>query len=276
MEQRFEVDGRRAAVAFRALQLGDLLVAVPALTALRRALPEHRLLLATSAWLEPVVRLVDAVDGLVPVGTLGEPLPFAPGEVDVVANLHGGGPESAGVVDAVGARVTIRHALAAGEPGPRWVEEQHERARWVRLTAAFGMPGDPDEVGIRRPDVASPAPGAAVVHVGAAYPSREWPADRFAAVARALEADGRRVVFSGSAVERARALDAAPGCPRTGCSRGAPSSPGSRRSSRRRGSSSPRTRAPATSPPRSAPPPSCSSAPWDPSGGGRRRDRTSP
>jgi ADP-heptose:LPS heptosyltransferase len=209
MEQRFEADGRRVAVAFRALQLGDLLVAVPALRALRRALPEHRLLLATSAWLEPVVRLVDAVDGLVPVAALGEALPFAPGGVDVVVNLHGGGPESAAVVDAVGARLTVRHALADGEPGPRWAEEQHERARWVRLTAAFGMPGDPDEVGISRPDAASPAPGAAVVHVGAAFPSREWPADRFAAVARALESGGRRIVFSGSAGERERALEVA-------------------------------------------------------------------
>jgi ADP-heptose:LPS heptosyltransferase len=197
------------AVAFRALQLGDLLVAVPALKALRSALPEHRLLLATSGWLEPVVRLIPAVDGLVPVGPLGEPLPFAPGEVDVVANLHGGGPESAAVVDALRARLTVRHARSPGEPGPEWVEEQHERARWVRLTSAFGMPGDPDDVAIDRPDAPPPTPGATVVHVGAAFPSREWPVGRFAEVARALDARGDRVVFSGSAGERPRALEVA-------------------------------------------------------------------
>ena len=137
---------RPLAVAYRALQLGDLLVAVPALKALRRGLPEHRLLLATSAWLEPLVALVPEVDGLVPVSALGDPLPFAPGEVDVVANLHGGGRESAGVVDAVGARRTIRHALAPGERGPVWVEDLHERARWVRLDRVLDVP----EEGIRR------------------------------------------------------------------------------------------------------------------------------
>jgi ADP-heptose:LPS heptosyltransferase len=47
------------------------------------------------------------------------------------------------------------------------------------------------------------------VHVGAAFPSRAWPTDRFAAVARALERQGRHVVFSGSAGERPRALEAA-------------------------------------------------------------------
>ncbi|WP_375386952.1 glycosyltransferase family 9 protein [uncultured Amnibacterium sp.] len=200
---------RPLAVTFRALQLGDLLVAVPALRALRRGLPEHRLVLATSAWLEPVVRLIDAVDGLVPVRALGDPLPFAPGAIDVVVNLHGGGQQSAAVVDAAGARLVVRHAVVPGEPGPSWIEEQHERERWVRLTAAFGLPGDPADVRIARPAARSPAQGAAVVHVGAAFPSREWPADRFAAVARSLAAEGRRVVFSGSAAERPRALGVA-------------------------------------------------------------------
>ena len=53
--------------------------------------------------------------------------------------------------------------------------------------------------------VASPAPGAVVVHVGAAYGSRSWPAERFAEVARALVAQGRTVVLTGSAAERERA-----------------------------------------------------------------------
>lgn len=197
---------RPLAVAFRALQLGDLLVAVPALKALRRALPEHRVVLATSAWLAPVVRLIPAVDELLPVAALEDPLPFAPGAVDVAVNLHGGGPQSAAAVDALRARRTIRHALAAGEAGPGWVEATHERVRWVRLLAAAGMPGDPADTGIERPAVRSPAPRAVVLHVGAAHPSREWPVERFGAVGRALQAEGAHVVLSGSAGERDRAL----------------------------------------------------------------------
>src|SRR5919202_6130292 len=71
------------------------------------------------------------------------------------------------------------------------------------------MPADPDDVGIERPSTPSPAPGAVVVHVGAFYGCRAWPVERFAAVARALHAAGHRVVVTGSARERPRALQTA-------------------------------------------------------------------
>jgi ADP-heptose:LPS heptosyltransferase len=195
---------RPVAVALRALKLGDLLVAVPALHALRRSLPEHRLLIATSAWLAPLVDLVP-VDGIVPAKGLDALLPFRPGEVDVAVNLHGNGAESRGIIDALGARRAIQHARP-GEPGPQWLDGIHERVRWARLVDAFGMPSDPDEVAIRVPEAPSRAPGAAVVHVGAFYGSRQWPVERFGAVARALADRGHAVVFSGSAAERERAL----------------------------------------------------------------------
>ena len=74
--------------------------------------------------------------------------------------------------------------------------------RWCRLLAHYGVPADPGDLALDRPPVAGPAPGAVVVHPGAAAGSRRWPVDRFAAVAAALRADGHRVVVTAGPSER--------------------------------------------------------------------------
>lgn len=197
-------DGRPVALVLRALGLGDLLVSVPALRALRRARPDHRVVLAAPEWLRPAVELVGAVDELLPVAGLDEALPPVDGGLDLAVNLHGRGPQSHARLDALGPVHRVGH-VAPGWDGPAWVEETNERERWVDLLRHHGMAGDPTDVGLRRPPVPSPAAGAVVVHVGAAYGSRSWPAERFAAVARALAAQGHRVVLTGSERERDRA-----------------------------------------------------------------------
>jgi ADP-heptose:LPS heptosyltransferase len=45
-----------------------------------------------------------------------------------------------------------------------------------------------------------------VVHVGAGYGAKEWPVERFAAVASVLRARGHRVVVTGSIADRPRAI----------------------------------------------------------------------
>jgi ADP-heptose:LPS heptosyltransferase len=210
-------DDRPVALVLRALGLGDLLVSVPALRALRRARPQHRIVLAAPAWLRPVVELTATVDALLPVAGLDEPLPrwsTADDALDLAVNLHGRGPQSHARLDALAPRHRIGHE-APGWAGPVWVDDVRERVRWVEVLRHHGIPGDPDDVVLERPGVSSPAPGAVVVHVGAAYGSRSWPADRFAAVAHALAASGREVVLTGSAAERDRAgaVAAAAGLP---------------------------------------------------------------
>lgn len=197
-------DGRPLLLVLRALQLGDLLVAVPALHALRRAYPGHRLVYAGPAWLRDAVVLVGGY-GLLPTPGLVEPLAVEQGAVDIAVNLHGRGPESQLLIDAVGARKVISHASDRWD-GPGWVEDIHERRRWTRLLQWHGISADPDEVGLKPALLRTQCPDATVVHVGAAFGSRLWPESRFAEVASKLAQSGHRVVLTGSAAERARAV----------------------------------------------------------------------
>lgn len=197
-------DDRPTLLALRALKLGDLLVAVPALHALRRAFPNHRLVLATTGWLRPIVDLVDAVDELLPTPGLSQPLGVPAGVTDVAVNLHGRGPESGGLISAVAPRRLIAHR--PDDPaGPEWIDGILERIRWTRLLDAYGIPADPEEVRIRRPAREPVVGGAAVVHVGAFHGARHWPVERFAAVAARLRANGHHVVVTGGTDDRARA-----------------------------------------------------------------------
>jgi ADP-heptose:LPS heptosyltransferase len=188
-------------LALRALGVGDLATAVPALRGLRVAYPDRPLVLAAPRWLEPLASCVDAVDRVLPVDGLA---PRALPSGDVVVNLHGRGPES-------------HHLLLASEPGellafacpdigfragPEWTEEEHEVTRWCRLLRWYGIACDPDDLALARPVPDRVPVGATVLHPGAKSPSRRWPAERFGALARALTAAGHRVVVSGSPAER--------------------------------------------------------------------------
>ncbi|MBG0741217.1 glycosyltransferase family 9 protein [Paeniglutamicibacter antarcticus] len=201
-------DGRPEVLALRALKLGDLLVAVPALHALRRAYPGHRLIYAAQPWLAPVLALVGGVDTLLKTQGLDDPLSLSPGRVEVAVNLHGSGPESLYRLDELAPKRRIGH-LGPGWDGPQWRDGVHERERWAQLLQWHGIPADPLDYRLQLPMVANPLPSAAVVHVGAAYGSRLWPQERFAAVARGLEAAGHCVTFTGSEGERRRALQVA-------------------------------------------------------------------
>ncbi|MBN6038387.1 glycosyltransferase family 9 protein [Amycolatopsis sp. 195334CR] len=198
-------------LVLRALGLGDLLVAVPALRGLRRAFPGERITLAAPEQFRDL--LSEVVDEVLPTSGLGA-LRAPPERPSVLVNLHGSGPESLADLDAVaeGAPVlTHAHPAFPHHQGPQWIEDQPERVRWCRLLAHYGIDADPDELGIARPGEPSPAPGAVVVHPGAAFAARRWPAARFSAVARELAATGWRVVITGSAAERELAEEVAAG-----------------------------------------------------------------
>ncbi|MCW2632300.1 MAG: transferase [Pseudonocardia sp.] len=190
-------------LVLRALGLGDLLTAVPALRALRAHYPDHHIVLAAPAALRGLVGLIDAVDELLPTSDL-DSLVWAGPPPEIAVNLHGAGPES------IWALQTLRPArlISHGHPacpkitGPAWVPDAHDVHRWCRLLAEFGIWADPTDLELPVPPTPSPAPGAVVMHPGAAFGARRWPPARYSAVARALSALGQRVVITGDPNER--------------------------------------------------------------------------
>lgn len=194
-------------VVLRALGLGDLLTAVPALRALRRGLPDARITLATSAVLAPLARSSGAVDAVADTPGLVR-LPGSLHGPGLAVNLHGKGPESHRLLGALGPERMIAFASpAAGARGPEWDPEEHEVARWCRLLEESGLPADPADLRIAPPPGSSDPlwRDATVIHPGAASPARRWPPERFAEVARHEAAGGRRVLVTGVATERAEA-----------------------------------------------------------------------
>jgi ADP-heptose:LPS heptosyltransferase len=194
---------RHPLVALRALGLGDLLTGVPTLRALAAAFPEHRRILAAPAWLEPALALVGdwelhAHSGLAP-------LPAGAAAPDVAVNLHGRGPQSHRVLLATRPRrlVAFAHEEVPDHAGPAFRDGEHEVGRWCRLLTESGIPADPSRLELPAPAVAPPAQavGATLLHHGGKGIARRWPAERWAAVARAELAAGRRVVLTGSAQE---------------------------------------------------------------------------
>lgn len=186
-------------LVLRALKLGDLLVAVPALRAIRRHWPGRRVVLACPRWLAPLALLTGAVDEVLPLHGL-RPLPGSTPAPEVAIDLHYA-EGSTRILDAVAPARRIGHE-GFGWHGPLWVDDQHERNRWCRLLSLSGIPADPDDLYLDRPTVDSPAPGAALVHPGAAYGSKRWPPERFAEVVRVLAEDGHDVAVTGTAAER--------------------------------------------------------------------------
>lgn len=195
---------RPRCLALRALGIGDLLTGVPALRGLAAGFPEHRLLLAAPAWLAPLVALIGAVDQHVPVGEL-EPLPHALAGVDVAVNLHGRGPQSHRLLLQLEPHRLVAFAhpqLPATAGFPTWRPGEHEVARWCRMLQEHGIAADPADLRLPPPSTPAPVEAVSVIHPGAKSGARRWPAERFAAVARAEADAGRQVVVTGSADER--------------------------------------------------------------------------
>ena len=213
---------RSSIVIFRALQLGDMLCAVPALRAIRDGYPRARIVLIGLPWASELVRRYPAyLDGFIDFPGypgLPEQSPRAGewrrflGQVtarpwDLALQLHGSGVISNRIVSAIPARRTVGFGLG----GLRYVDEGHEIHRLRRLTDHLGVAwrGDALEFPLTQTDrddcarLTGTALGAAryaCLHPGARS-GDHWPVERFARVGAALEERGLRVVVTGTADE---------------------------------------------------------------------------
>jgi ADP-heptose:LPS heptosyltransferase len=221
---------RRIAV-LRALQLGDLLCAVPALQALRAAWPEAEIVLVGLPWARSFVdRFRHCLDGFREFpGWPGLPeqspqLERIPAflaamqaeHFDLALQLHGSGPFVNPLTVLFGARRCAGFYLPGDYcPDPDlflpWPERGLEVRRLLRLTEFLGLPTPSEELEfpLRLEDFAEAErlvgglrSGEYVcIHPGASTPARRWPPGHFADVAAALAGRGLRVVLTGTAAE---------------------------------------------------------------------------
>ncbi len=222
----------RSIAVLRALHLGDLLLAVPALRALRAAYPQAEITLIGLPWAETIVRRYRRyLDRFVAFGGYpGIPeLEYDPARsqrflaeqqryaYDLVIQMHGNGQISNELAASLGGRMTVgcyegtRPARLTS--GIRYLRDQPEVWRNLALVASLGCTElNPElEFPLQSEDWAeadallSALGGEDQIliglHPGARAPSRRWPAEYFAQVGDAL-AGRAQIILTGSASER--------------------------------------------------------------------------
>ena len=208
-------------VVLRAIGLGDMLTGLPAMALLRRALPGHRVVGAVPGAYADLLLGAGLLDDVLPTAAL-VPLDGAPSAPDLAVDLHGNRWPSRDLLRALRPRRLIGFVRPGDDVPPgveasAWDDDEHEVARWCRLLREH-LPGagEAPPVWSVLPRPSPVLEGVTVLHPGAAAGSRRWPAERWTAVARALVADGHRVVVTGTPGEQAL-VDAVAGavCART-------------------------------------------------------------
>jgi ADP-heptose:LPS heptosyltransferase len=228
----FETPPRHVAI-LRALKLGDLLCALPALRALRTAWPAASITLVGLPWASNfAARFPHLLDGFREFpGYPGLPervpridrIPAFLAEMqaasfDLAIQLHGSGSIVNPLVELFGARRCagfFRPDDYRPEDGLflPWPERGTEVRRLLALTEFLGVPTKGEhlefpvhEVDRRRLATLGPLPPPgtyACIHPGASVPERRWPTERFAEVARWLTVQGLAIVLTGTAEEAA-------------------------------------------------------------------------
>jgi ADP-heptose:LPS heptosyltransferase len=225
----------RKIVVFRALKLGDMLCAVPALRAIRAGFPDAEIVLVGLPWAHDFVdRYASYIDDFrVLPGYPG--LPERPPDLrrlpaffqtmrnerfDLAIQLPGSGRISNEVIGQFDAKIYAgfyEHGGIPPEPETflTYPSRGLELRRLLRLVEHLGIPACGEALefpisGDERAEARRLALSAGItscdyvcIHGGASVPERRWPTDRFAEVADALARRGLVVVLTGTAEEAA-------------------------------------------------------------------------
>lgn len=224
--------GSASLAVFRALQLGDMLCAVPALRALRAALPETRIALIGLPWAEQfAARFSRYIDEFI-VFPGHEAFPEQPVQqhqladfyagmrarrFDMALQMHGSGEHSNFVTRAFGARSIAGYGDGNGAQGELFFpypDGGAEPLRLLDLTKRLGAPADGTQLEFPITDADERELGASglasgltrgefiCVHPGARIRDKCWHPARFAQVADTLASEfGLPIVLTGSANE---------------------------------------------------------------------------
>lgn len=216
----------------RANAVGDFIFALPALEALRAAYAGAEIVLLGKSWHRdflkgrpgPVdrVEIVPPYPGITaPAGAAVERAPverflaaMQSDRFDLALQMQGGGANSNPFTRRLGARFTAGLQARNAPPLDRnvpYIYFQREALRYLEVAAAVGaMPvalephlvvTDADRAEADRAVPPSTAP-LVVIHPGVGAIDRQWPAEKFAAVADVLAEQGARIAVTGIGAER--------------------------------------------------------------------------
>jgi ADP-heptose:LPS heptosyltransferase len=228
---RIDLTAYRRIAVFRALQLGDLLCAVPALRALRNACPQAEISLIGLPWTASWCARLPYINrwfefpgwpGLPERAVDHRALPtfialMQSCHHDLVLQMHGSGGLTNPLLETFQAGEYAGFHRAddwhpEGWLAVPWPQQGHEIERCLALTDSLGAPRR--GIALEFPVLAADRAAVAArwpalrehdyvcLHAGSQLPSRRWPVQRFAGVAAVLLRAGLHVVLTGTAGER--------------------------------------------------------------------------
>src|SRR5690242_6371685 len=216
----------RRVLVVRADNLGDVVLATPAIRALQRAVPHAAVDLLASPVGAQVAPLIPAVRDVLVVSAswqqagaparsaiemaaeeqcLVEEIWSRDYDAMIVFTSHSQSPwpvAHVGMLAGIGIRA-VHSTEFGGAVATHWVTPPptgtHQVDRCLHLLAALGIPAAGTELELAIPD--TPASGGVILAPGGSCPSKRYPAARFAAVARLLGEAGHTVWVTGSPKE---------------------------------------------------------------------------